>query len=221
MENNKKRIAVLGAGPMGLAVAYQLAKDGYQPIVFEADDRLGGMAAHFDFAGLSIERFYHFHCTSDAGFLQLLDELHLTHKMHWRVTRMGYWFNKKLQRWGNPIALLKFEGLSWAAKFRYGLHAFLCAKRKKENWHDLDNVNARDWVKKWVGEEAYRSLWQRLFDYKFFHYSDNLSAAWIWSRVRRIGQSRYNLFQEKLGYLDGGSETLLKAISIASMPAIG
>lgn len=213
MENNKKRIAVLGAGPMGLAVAYQLAQDGYQPIVFEADDRLGGMAAHFDFAGLSIERFYHFHCTSDAGFLQLLDELQLSDKMQWRVTRMGYWFNKKLQRWGNPIALLKFQGLSWTAKFRYGLHAFLCAKRKKENWRDLDSVNARDWVKKWVGEEAYQSLWQRLFDYKLFHYSDNLSAAWIWSRVRRIGQSRYNLFQEKLGYLDGGSETLLKAMA--------
>ena len=38
-------IAVLGAGPMGLAVAYQLARDGHQPIIFEADDRVGGMTA--------------------------------------------------------------------------------------------------------------------------------------------------------------------------------
>ena len=37
----KKKIAVLGAGPMGLAAAYQLAMDGFEPIVFEADDRLG------------------------------------------------------------------------------------------------------------------------------------------------------------------------------------
>ena len=29
-----ERIAVLGAGPMGLAVAYQLARDGHEPVVF-------------------------------------------------------------------------------------------------------------------------------------------------------------------------------------------
>ena len=44
-----QRIAVLGAGPMGLAVAYQLARDGHRPVVFEADDRVGGMTASFEF----------------------------------------------------------------------------------------------------------------------------------------------------------------------------
>ena len=43
-----QRIAVLGAGPMGLAVAYQLALDGHRPVIFEADDRVGGMSAAFD-----------------------------------------------------------------------------------------------------------------------------------------------------------------------------
>ena len=71
---NKQRIAVLGAGPMGLAVAYQLARDGHSPVVFEADDRIGGMTAAFDFSGLSIERYYHFHCISDHAFLKILDE---------------------------------------------------------------------------------------------------------------------------------------------------
>ena len=124
-----KLIAVLGAGPMGLAVAYQLARDGYQPIVFEADDRVDGMTAAFDFTGLSIERYYHFHCISDHAFLSILDELGLSDKMHWVVTKMGYWFQGQLQPWGNPVALLKFRGLSLTAKFRYGLHAFLCTKR--------------------------------------------------------------------------------------------
>ena len=49
-----KRIAVLGAGPMGLAVAYQLSRDGHYPVLFEADDRVGGMTASFDFNGLDI-----------------------------------------------------------------------------------------------------------------------------------------------------------------------
>ena len=208
-----QRIAVLGAGPMGLAVAYQLALDGHQPIVFEADDRVGGMTAGFDFDGLTIERYYHFHCISDSAFLQLLAELGLSDKLHWVATKMGYWYQDKLQAWGNPVALLKFQGLGWAAKFRYGLHAFLATKRN--DWRPLDNVDAICWIKRWVGAEAYEVLWRRLFDYKFYHYQDNLSAAWIWSRIRRIGRSRYNLFKEKLGYLDGGSETLLQAMKAA------
>ena len=123
---------------MGLAVAYQLALDGHQPVIFEADDRVGGMTAAFDFNGLSIERYYHFHCISDHAFLQMLDELGLSAKMRWVETKMGYWYQNSLQAWGNPMALLKFQGLSLVAKFRYGLHAFLYTKRN--DWQPLDGV---------------------------------------------------------------------------------
>lgn len=207
-----QRIAVLGAGPMGLAVAYQLARDGHEPVIFEADDRVGGMTATFDFSGITIERYYHFHCISDHAFLEMLDELGITGKMRWVETKMGYWYQDQLQPWGNPIALLKFKGLSLSAKFRYGLHAFLSTKRN--DWKPLDNVEATGWIKRWVGEEAYEVLWKRLFDYKFYHFTNNLSAAWIWSRIRRIGRSRYDLFREKLGYLEGGSDTLLQALKL-------
>lgn len=204
------KIAVLGAGPMGLAVAYQLTLDGYEPIIFEADDRIGGMTATFDFGGLEIERYYHFHCTSDDAFLQVLTELGIEKKMRWVETRMGYWYQGKIQPWGNPVALLKFKGLSFTAKVRYGLHAFLSTKRT--NWHALDKLEASKWIQRWIGREAWDVLWKRLFDYKFYEYANGLSAAWIWSRIRRIGRSRYNLFHEKLGYLEGGSSTLLNAL---------
>ncbi|MDD2051569.1 NAD(P)/FAD-dependent oxidoreductase [Pseudomonas putida] len=205
-----QRIAVLGAGPMGLAVAYQLTRDGHFPVLFEADDRVGGMTASFDFSGLSIERYYHFHCISDHAFLGVLGELGLADQMRWVETKMGYWYQGQLQPWGNPVALLKFRGLSLLSKIRYGLHAFLCTKRN--DWKPLDNVDAATWIRRWVGPQAWEVLWRRLFDYKFYEYSNNLSAAWIWSRIRRIGRSRYSLFKEKLGYLEGGSDTLLKAM---------
>lgn len=208
-----ERIAVLGAGPMGLAVAYQLVQDGHCPVVLEADDRVGGMTATFDFSGLQIERYYHFHCTSDHAFLKVLDELGIAQKMHWTRTKMGYWFQGRLQAWGNPLALIRFRGLSLISKLRYGLHVFFATKRT--DWKPLDNVEAIGWIKRWIGEKAYDVLWRRLFEYKFYHFSDNLSAAWIWSRIRRIGRSRYNLFHEKLGYLEGGSETLLRAMKTA------
>lgn len=205
-----QRMAVLGAGPMGLAVAYQLARDGHQPVIFEADSQVGGMTAAFDFSGLTIERYYHFHCISDYAFLKILNELGLDGKMRWVETKMGYWYQGRLQPWGNPIALLKFQGLSMPAKLRYGLHAFLSAKRN--DWKSLDHVEATEWIRRWVGEEAYEVLWRRLFDYKFYDYAGHLSAAWIWSRIRRLGRSRYSMLREKLGYLEGGSDTLLRAM---------
>lgn len=205
-----KKIAIIGAGPMGLAVAYQLVKDGYKPVIFESDDRIGGMAASFDFGGVEIERYYHFHCTSDDAFFELLKELELETKLHWVSTKMGYWYQNKLQAWGNPFALLSFKGLSFTAKFRYALHAFLSTKR--ENWLPLEKYDAVTWVKKWVGDEAYNTLWKNLFVLKFYEYSSNLSAPWIWSRIRRIGRSRYSIFKEQLGYLSGGSKTLLDAM---------
>lgn len=206
-----EQIAVLGAGPMGLAVAYQLARDGLQPIVFEADDRIGGMAACFDFNGLEIERYYHFHCTSDSALEEVLRELGIHHKLNWVSTKMGYWYQGRLQSWGTPMALLTFRGLGLVAKFRYGLHTFSSIKRNR--WSKLDKKDAASWIRRWVGNEAFEVLWRDLFAYKFYHLANDVSAAWIWSRIRRIGRSRSSIFHEKLGYLDGGSQTVLNALS--------
>ena len=204
-----KRVAVIGAGSMGLAAAYQLALDGHAPVVFEADDRIGGMAATFDLSGIPVERYYHFHCISDAAYLEVLEELGLQDRMRWVETKMGYWLDGRVQAWGNPVALLKFKGLGIIAKFRYGLHAFVSTRR--DDWRPLDHVEATGWMKRWIGSEAYEKLWRRLFDLKFYEYAHNLSAAWIWTRIRRIGRSRYSLMRERLGYLEGGSQVVLEA----------
>ena len=206
-----KKVAVIGAGVMGLATAYYLSKSGYEVTVLESEKDIGGMAVSFDFDGIDIERFYHFHCTSDYDYFEMLEELGLSDKLHWKSTSMGFWFNNKLQPWGNPIALLKFRGLGLIAKFRYGLHAFSSVKRNK--YDDLDKMESTSWIKKWVGKEAWDKLWSNLFSLKFYEYSDKLSAAWIWSRIRRIGRSRYNLFKEKLGYLEGGSKPLIMGMA--------
>ena len=206
-----KKIAVLGAGPMGLAAAYELVKNGHKPIIFEADDRVGGMTACFNFSGTEIERFYHFHCTGDSELISLLDELQLTSEMKWRETKMGFWYEDEMHEWGNPIALLKFRGLGFFDKLRYGIFAFFSSKRK--NWKSLDKLDAKSWIKKWVGTEVFNITWRSLFELKFYHYSSNISAAWIWARIRRLGTSRFNIFKEKLGYIEGGSKTLLNALT--------
>jgi len=202
-----KQVAVIGAGAMGLAAAFDLTRAGHRVTVFESDAVPGGMAAHFDFDGLSIERFYHFICRADRPLFDLLDELGLRAALRWRDTSMGFFYGGALHPWGDPLALLRFPHLSLVSKLRYGLHALSSTRRS--DWSRLDRVAADRWLRDWVGEQAYRVCWEKLFELKFFEYADRVSAAWIWTRIKRVGTSRRSLMQEQLGHLSGGSETLV------------
>lgn len=202
-------IAVVGGGPMGLAVAYQLALEGAKPVLLEADDRLGGMAASFNFAGQTLERYYHFHCLSDGAFFQLLQELGLADQLRWKQTSMGFFVDGRLYPWGSAGSVLSFRRLPLLTRLRYLLHAARCLSLRR--WQHLDGIRATDWLKTWLGDKGYALLWQKLFAYKFYEHSDSLSAAWIWSRIRRLGQSRRWL-KETLGYLEGGSQRWIDAL---------
>jgi len=204
------KVVVIGAGAMGLAAALRALEAGHAVTVLEADRLPGGMAAHFDFDGLSIERFYHFVCKSDQATFRLLDHLGIGDKMCWTPTSMGYFVDGRMHSWGDPVSLLKFPGLDWISKFRYGLQMFLSTKRS--DWRSLETVSAKDWIEGGSGKRAYDVLWRRLFDLKFFEYADDISAAWIWTRIKRVGTSRKSLMQEELGYIEGGSETLVTAL---------
>jgi len=204
------RVIVIGAGAMGLAAGYHAAKAGHHVEVLEAGPEPGGMAAHFDLEGLSIERFYHFVCKADVPTFALLDELGLADAMRWRETSMGYFSRGKLHPWGDPVSLLRYPDVSLLARLRYGLLAFVSTKRA--SWDALETTSARDWIVRWAGQEAYDKLWKPLFDLKFYQYADDISAAWIWTRVKRIGNSRKSMFQEELGYFEGGSEVLVNRL---------
>ena len=207
------RVVVIGAGAMGLAAAYHALKRGHDVTLLEAAPEPGGMAAHFDFGGLSIERFYHFVCKSDQATFDLLAELGLADKIRWVSTSMGYYFDGALYPWGDPISLLRFPHLSIVEKLRYGLMMF--ASTRRNDWRPLENLSAKDWIGGWCGGSVYERLWQPLFNLKFYEYADNISAAWIWTRIKRVGTSRRSMFQEELGYIEGGSETLVKALVAA------
>ena len=205
-----KRVAVIGAGVMGLAAGYHALKAGHSVVVYEADKVPGGMAAHFDFGGLSLERFYHFVCKADQPTFELLEELGLGDRMRWVRTRMGVFTGGRLHEWGDPIALLKFPGLSPIEKLRYGLMMFMATRRQTAG--ALERLSAKDWIESWCGRRVYDAMWRPLFDLKFYEFADNISAAWLWTRIKRIGTSRKSLFHEELGYIDGGSETLVRAL---------
>jgi protoporphyrinogen oxidase len=204
------QVAVIGAGAMGLAAAYHAAKAGHRVTVYEADRVPGGMAGHFDFGALSIERYYHFVCKADQPTFELMKELGIGDKMRWVPTSMGYYVDGDLHEWGNPIALVKFPKLNLIEKVRYGLMMFASVRRRGPG--SLENLSASKWIEAWCGSRVYAKLWRSLFDLKFYEYADNISAAWIWTRIKRVGRSRRSLMQEELGYIEGGTETLVRAL---------
>jgi protoporphyrinogen oxidase len=195
---------------MGLAAAYRAARDGHEVELLEGATDPGGMAGHFDFDGTSIERFYHFICHTDYPTFDLLKELGIEDTLHWRTTTMGLFSEGKLHDWGNPVALIRYPSLSLVQRLRYGLFAFVCVRRK--SWPALEHESAKEWITQWCGKAVYAQLWKPLFDHKFYEYADNVSAAWIWTRIHRIGRSRKSLMKEELGYLEGGSITLVNAL---------
>jgi len=206
----KTRTAIIGAGAMGLACAYDLLKAGHEVHIFEDDDRVGGMSASFDFEGLNIERYYHFVCGPDYPLFEMMKELSIADKLKWNETKMGFFYNGKLYKWGNPLYLLTFPEADMITKLRYGLHVFLASKRS--DWKNLDGVNALSWIRNFVGVKGYNIFWKPLFDLKFYELANNISAAWIWTRIKRVALSRKNIFTEKMGYIEGGSDTLFQAL---------
>mgnify|MGYP001018987926 FL=1 len=49
------KICVIGAGPAGLATAYELTKKGYKVDVYEADKQVGGMSRSFNLWGQIVD----------------------------------------------------------------------------------------------------------------------------------------------------------------------
>ncbi len=209
------RTAIIGAGPMGLTTAYYLTKKGHDVTLFEADDRPGGMSASFDFDGTTIERYYHFINLPDRDLFSMLEELGMSGDLHWQPTKMGFFRQDsdgvcRNHPWGNPLALLRLSDIPLLSRLRYGFHAFAC--KYIGDLAPLDAVSAADWFVRWEGKKGYDLFWRFLFEKKFFNLADPLSAAWIASRIRRVANSRKSLMEEQLGYLEGGSISLVNAL---------
>jgi protoporphyrinogen oxidase len=62
------------------------------------------------------------------------------------------------------------------------------------------------------GDHAYRVIWEPLMRFKFAEHADEISAAWIWARMVRLSRSRTSAWREELGYIEGGSQTVLDAL---------
>ena len=95
-------IAVLGAGPAGLMTALKAREHGHEVTVFEASDRVGGMAGSFEVAGQRVDFGSHrLHPATDPEIMSLIksllgDDLQ-TRERHGRIRLKNQWIGFPLR----------------------------------------------------------------------------------------------------------------------------
>lgn len=89
-------LAVLGAGPAGLAAAWRAASNGHEVTVFEQGDRVGGLSGSFEVAGMRVDHGSHrLHPATDPVLLaelrRLLGDDLQGRRRHGRIYLEGRW----------------------------------------------------------------------------------------------------------------------------------
>jgi protoporphyrinogen oxidase len=113
------KVAIIGAGAAGLSAGYELAKRQISVDLFERDSTLGGLAGSFLLEGGYVEKFYHFICLHDSTYQETLQELGLYHRLKWKLTEMGQFYNGTLYSFGRPTDLFRFPALNWKDRIRF------------------------------------------------------------------------------------------------------
>ncbi len=196
------KVAVIGAGFAGLASAYYLAKKGVDVVLFEKEEKPGGLATGFKEKNWSwpLEKHYHHWFTSDKDIKNLAKDI--GYSIVYTRPKTSTFLNAEILQLDSPFSLLNFKYLSIPERIRTGL--VLAFLKVTPFWKPLETITAKDFLIKSMGQNSWKVLWEPLFAGKFNKYAGKIPASWFWARVKKRSSS--------LGYPDGGFESFAEAI---------
>lgn len=200
------KIAVIGAGYTGLSAAYDLARAGHDVVIFEANDRPGGLAIGFKEPewDWSVEAYYHHWFASDQHMLGLIEELGFSEKVLFPRPYTVMLHDGKWHPFDSVIQALLYPGLGWGVnKIRFGLVGLYL--RLTNNWQSMEKTTVDSWMRKWAGREVYETMWEPMLKGKFGSYYKEVNMAWMWAR--------FHARTSKLGTYQGGFQALADDIS--------
>ena len=204
-------VAIVGAGFTGLSAALELARQGFKVTVVERETEPGGLAGSFKVGDQTLEKFYHHWFTSDQHIVDLVRSLGHEQDVLWHPTNTGMYYAHRLFRLSRPRDVLAFTPLSFITRLRLG-YMTLAARRVK-NWQELEGVTAKEWLIQLGGQQVYRVVWEPLLLGKFGEYADQVSAVWLWNKLKLRGGSRGPGGQEVLAYYKGGFSALSSQVA--------
>jgi len=204
------KILIVGGGFTGLTAAYRLAQqENHEITLIESSGQLGGLAAGFELAGTSLEKTYHHLFLSDDTILKLVEELGLQKSLMWCDSSVGIFRDGKVHPFKTPKDLLRFAPCSLVGRVRTGATAFYLKHR--HTWQGLLEHRAYEWMARACGPSAMNSIWTPLLKGKFGDKYQDVSMAWLWSRLHMRTNSR-TPGGEKLGYFRGGFNVVVAAL---------
>lgn len=199
---------IVGGGILGMTLAHNLAQQGKQVTLFEADNCLGGLASAWQLGDVIWDKHYHVTLLSDTELRSLLKELDLEQDMVWVETRTGLYTDGKLYSISNALEFLRFFPLNLVGKIRFALTIVYGSKIKSPQ--KLEQISVIDWLTKWSGKYAVEKIWLPLLRSKLGENYKKASAAFIWAIIARLyAARRTGLKKEMFGYLPGGYARIL------------
>ena len=216
------RVAVLGAGVAGLVCAYRLSQAGHVCDVYERWPGLGGQAATLDVGGGDLlERYYHHLFTSDRHIVALYEELGMGDELEWHPSSMAFFVDGRQWPFDTPLDLLRFGPLSPPARVRMGL-AVLALQKRARRVEPFESITAREWIERRMGGAAWRKVWGPLLRGKFGERAEDISMAWLWSKLTLRRQLEGDEARhEQLGYPSHSWQRLFDALRDAIVGAGG
>ena len=205
------RIGIIGGGYAGLTAAYELQKHGYAVTVLEKYGTWGGQAATLPLLDTRIEYFYHHLFGSDSHILSLMDELGIGERLRWIESKVGFYYDGEIFDFVTPFDLLRFKPLNLFNRIKLGLmYLYL---QQADDWQRFEQITARDWILRYMGQEIYDKVWGALLRGKFGELADQVSMTWLWGKIKVRGSSRQGATaKEKLAYPLGSFEIITQAL---------
>lgn len=202
------KIAVAGAGMLGLTLAHRLARAGHAVEIFEGGDHIGGLADAFDYGEFTWDRFYHCILPQDSALLSLIKDIGLEDQLRWNTTGTGYYGRGAFHDMNGNADFLRFPLLSLFDKFRLGLTVIRATRFADP--YKLYSVTAEEWLTGLCGRRGYAVFWKPLLKAKFGPFHDQVAAVFIWATLKRLfGARSGSANKEKLGYVSGGYAVIL------------
>lgn len=188
------KIGIIGAGFTGLTAGLRLSQKGSEVVIFEMQDRPGGLASGFKSNKWKwrLEKYYHHLFTSDRIIRNIAKEV--GQEIVYKKATTSTYLNGKIFRLDSALQLLKFSPLSFVDRLRTGI-ALLYLKATPF-WKTLEKQTAQKFLKKSMGNLSWSLLWKPLFKGKFGGFGGDIPASWFWARIKKRSSS--------LGYPKGG-----------------
>ncbi len=177
------KIAILGAGFAGLTAALRLTEEGHEVTVFESESSVGGLAGGFKLPGWdwTLEKSYHHLFTNDTFSFNMAKKL--GQNLIIQRPETNIMVSGNIMPLDSAKALLRFPYLNPIDRIRTGLvTAYLKAT---SSYKVFEGKAALAWVRKTMGKEATKLIWEPLFKGKFGDLSEEVALTWFWARIKK------------------------------------